>query len=399
MNILYVVDQFPKVSESFVINEIHELDQRGHNVSVFRIDQQTEEITHDEVDDLDIPEYDAEDISFRSFPDLFSKYILNTTILPKVIFKDHPIYHAWCLHLGKQIIETIEYEGDIDLIHAHFATENRLAVTYASAYHNVPCTVTAHAHEIFSPPSLERLQRVCSRFDHIMVPSEYNKRYLSEEIAVDTEMTVVPATMSVDKFEPSEGCVPGRLLTVARLVEKKGHEYAIDAVAELVEQDYDLTYHIVGTGERKESLQKRAYERGVEDHVEFLGRISDEKLKSELHEAEIFVLPCVIASNGDRDVTPVALREAMATQTTCVSTSISAIPEMITDGYDGILVEPNNSTALASAISSLLDNPSRRKEIAANGRETVKNKFDISQSVDQLVRTFRLHIHSDSNRS
>jgi glycosyltransferase involved in cell wall biosynthesis len=220
---------------------------------------------------------------------------------------------------------------------------------------------------------------------------------LREEIGVDTEMTVVPATTSVDKFEPSDGCVPGRLLSIARLVEKKGHEYAIDAVAQLVSQGYDVGYHIVGTGEREEFLHERVCERGVEDHVEFLGHVSDERLEAELLEAELFVLPCVIALDGDRDVAPVALKEAMATQTACVSTSISAIPELIADGRDGILVEPNDSEALTDAISSLLDNPSRREEIAANGRETVENKFDISQSVDQLVDIFQSCIQSHSS--
>ncbi|VTT87334.1 Glycosyltransferase [Halorubrum sp. DM2] len=207
-------------------------------------------------------------------------------------------------------------------------------------------------------------------------------------------MTVVPATTSVDKFEPSDGCVSGRLLTVARLVEKKGYEYAIDAVTELIDRGYDVEYHIVGTGEREETLRSRVREHGIEDYVKFLGHVSDERLETELHEAELFVLPCVIASDGDRDVAPVALKEAMATQTACVSTSISAIPELITDGHDGILVEPNDSEALVDALSSLLDDQNRRKEIAANGRKTVESKFDISQAVDELVSVFQSCIQS-----
>lgn len=394
MDILYTVNEFPNLSESFVINELYELEQRGHNVSVFSFARSGEEVTHEEIDELDISIHYGDQPSFTLFPELFSRSILNSTVLHQAAFIDNPLHHAYYLYLGKQIIEAVEEEGGIDLIHAHFAASNRLACTYAAAYHEIPCTVTAHAYELFSPSNMKRLQRVCARFDHVITPSKYNKRYLSEKIGVDTEMTVVPATTNVDKFEPSDDCVSGRIFTVARLVEKKGHKYAIDAVAELIDQGYDVEYHIVGTGEREDFLRERVRERGIDDHVKFLGHVSDERLKSELHEAELFVLPCVIASDGDRDVAPVALKEAMATQTACVSTSISAIPELITDGHDGVLVEPNDSAALADALSTLLNNPSRRKEIAANGRETVETKFDISQAVDELVSVFQSCIRS-----
>ena len=388
MKILYIVGHFPKLSESFVVNELHELEKRGHDVSVFAFNQPDEDVTHDELRKMDLTVHYAEQPSFRSLPDLFSKHVLNPTVLRRAAFIDNPLYHAYCLHLGKQLIEVIRVEGGVDIVHAHFAALNRLAVTYAAAYHDVPCTVTAHAAEIFNNPDVRRLRRVCSRFDHVIVPSEYNKRYLSEEIGVDTEMTVIPATTSVDKFEPSDGCVPGRLLTVARLVEKKGHEYAIDAVAQLVEQGYDVEYHIVGSGEREEFLRERVRERGVEAYVEFLGHVSDERLNRELQEAELFVLPCVVTADGDRDITPVALREAMATATVCVSTTISAIPEVITDGHDGVLVEPNDAEAVASAVSGLLDDPSRREELAQNARETIETEFDIRIAVDKLEKIF-----------
>lgn len=389
MDILYVVGVFPKISESFVINEIHELKKRGHDVSVFSIEEPEERVTHEEIQKMNLSIHYAEIPSYKSFPDLFSSRIINTNILREAFFIDKLQYHAYCLLLGSQIIEAIEAKDNIDLIHAHFAEPNRLAASYAATYHDIPCTITAHAYEIFSPPSLPRLQRVCSRFDHIVVPSKYNQRYLFEEIGVDTDISIVPATTSVNKFEPSKGEISGRLLTVARLTEKKGHEYAIDAIAELVDDGYDVEYHIVGTGKRESVLREYVRAQGIEDRVKFLGHVSDEQLIDELHEAAIFVLPCVITADGNRDITPVALREAMATQTACVSTTISAIPEVITDGHDGILVKPNNSTELAHAVGELLDNPLKRQEIAKNGRQTVKTKFDISTAVDNLLDVFQ----------
>jgi glycosyltransferase involved in cell wall biosynthesis len=388
MDIIYVVGQFPKLSESFVINELYELDNRGHNVSIFSINRPTDEVTHEEVQEMDLSVHYAEEPTFSSLPELLSHRVLNPDVLRQAAFIDGPLFHAFCLHLGKQISEAIDSEGGVDSIHTHFAGQNRVAVAYAAAYHGIPCTVTAHANEIFSAPHIPRLQRVCSRFDHIIVPSKYNKRYLRDEIDVETDISVVPATTDVSKFKPSDEHIPGQLLSVARLVEKKGYKYAIDAVAELVDRGYDIEYHIVGTGEQAENLRKRVAERGIEDHVEFLKNVSDERLVQEFQEAALFVLPCVITESGDRDITPVALREAMATQTPCVSTTISAIPEVITDGHDGILVEPNDSKAVAEAIADLIDNPSRRNKIAENARETIETEFDIRIAVDKLESVF-----------
>nr|WP_229663691.1 glycosyltransferase family 4 protein [Halobellus salinus] len=376
------------MSESFVINEIYELKKRGHTVSIFAITQTDEEIVHKELQNIDLTVHYAEQPSLQSLPDLLSHYILNPTVLRQAAFVDEPRYHASCLHLGKQLIEFIESEGSVDLIHSHFAVPNRIAVTYAAAYYDIPCTITAHAYEIFSNPDIQRLQRLFLRFDHVIVPSKYNREFLREKFGVNTEMTVVPATTDANKFDQSGNCISGRLLTVARLVEKKGHKYMIDAVAKLIKQGYDIEYHIIGSGEQEQFLRDRVYEFGIESYVEFLGHVSDDRLKSELYDAELFVLPCVIASDGDRDVAPVALKEAMATRTACVSTTVSAIPELITDGYDGILVEPNDSEVIAKAVAELLDNPAQRKRLAKNARKTIETKFDIRSAVDQLENLF-----------
>ncbi|ELK54243.1 hexosyltransferase [Haloferax sp. BAB-2207] len=388
MDILYVTYRFPKLSESFVINEINELENQGHKVSVFSLTEPSENVFHEEVDSIDASIYYAEQPTYWSLTDILSRRVINQPVLSTVAFLDNPKYHGYCLHISTQIGKVIEKERGFDQIHAHFATPENLAVPIASSYYQIPCTETAHAYEIFSPPNLKRLKIVLSEFDHIIVPSEYNQKYLSEQIGVDTEMSIVPATTDVKKFRPSNDFVPGRILTVARLVEKKGYPYVIDAVSKLIEQGYDIEYHIIGSGEDEGKIREQVRERGIESHVKFLGHVSDEKLQSELHDAELFVLPCVIAANGDRDVAPVALKEAMATQTACISTTISAIPELITHDVNGILVEPNDSIALFEAIQDLRQNPDKRKRIEKRGRETVSEEFNISQTVARLVRVF-----------
>lgn len=391
LGILYYVGSFPKLSESFILNEISELYERGHNIAVFAQSDPEENITHEEYENIDVPIYYA-DASYTDFPQLLSKKpvqmaLSNTT---DGFFKHlSPKQVGHNLLLGKHCAEFIEsLNFDIDVVTAHFASPTRIGAMLAARHHGIPCTVTAHAVEIFSSPNVPQIKYICDSVDHVIVPSEYNRDYLREEIGIENDVTVVPATTQVGKFEPSAPTVENRLLTIGRLVEKKGYPYGIEAVNKLIERGYDVEYHIIGTGEWKDRLQQQVKENGIEDHVEFLDHVSDERLQKELSEAAVFMLPCVIAEDGDRDAMPVVLKEAMASETACVSTTVSAIPELITDGHDGLLVPEKEPDGLASAIQELLNNPEKRKEIAVNGRETVHNKFDIAESVDTLIKVF-----------
>lgn len=389
--ILYYVNSFPRLSESFILNEINELYNRGYNIAVFAQNDPGENITHKEYQDIDVPIYYA-DASYTDFPKLFSKKsvqmaLSHTTDGVFNHFSPKRVSHN--LLLGKQCFEFIKsLNFGIDIVNAHFASSTKIGAIFAARYHGIPCMVTAHAFEIFCSPNVPQIRHICDNVDHVIVPSEYNRDYLREEIEVKNEITVVPATTQVEKFKPSAPTVENQLLTVARLVEKKGYPYGIEAVNTLIEQGYDIEYHIVGTGDRKDRLQRQVTEYGIEDHVEFLGHVSDERLKKELSEASVFILPCIIAEDGDRDAMPVVLKEAMASETACVSTTVSAIPELITNGYDGLLVPEKDPDRLASAIEELLNNPKKRKNIAENGQETVHTKFDISESVDTLTEVF-----------
>ncbi|MBX0325908.1 glycosyltransferase family 4 protein [Halomicroarcula sp. F13] len=391
LGILYYVGSFPKLSESFILNEINELYNRGHNIAIFALNDPGENITHEEYQDIEVPIYYADD-SYTDFPRLLSKKPAQMALSDTTngFFKHFSLKRiGHNLLLGKQCSEFIEsLDFGVSVVNAHFASSTRIGAMLAARHHGIPCTVTAHASEIFCSPNVPQIRYICDSMDHVIVPSEYNRDYLRKEIGIENNITVVPATTQVEKFEPSAPTVENRLLTVARLVEKKGYPYGIEAVDNLIKQGYNVEYHIVGTGDRKDWLQQQVKEYGIGDHVKFLGHISDERLQKELSEASVFVLPCVIAEDGDRDAMPVVLKEAMASETACVSTTVSAIPELITDGHDGLLVSEKESDKIASAIQELLDNPEKREDIAENGRETVHNKFNICKSVDMLIEVF-----------
>ena len=389
--VLYYVSFFPKISESFILNEINELYNRGYNIAVFAQHNPEEEITHEEYNDIDVPVYYA-DASYADFPKLFSKKPVQMALRSATgeFFKHFsPKQVGHNLLLAKQCAQFIaSLDFDIDIINAHFASPTRVGAMLAARHHDISCTVTAHAVEIFRSPDVPQIKYTCDSMDHVIVPSEYNRDYLRDEIGVENQITVVPATTQVKKFEPAATTIKNRVLTVARLVEKKGYSYAIEAMNILTNQGYDIDYHIVGSGTHKNRLQRQIKTCDIEDSVTFLGNITDKQLKKELSEASIFVLPCVVAENGDRDAMPVVLKEAMASRTACISTTVSAIPELITDGHDGVLVPEKNPDKLASAIKDLLDHPEKRKNMGKKGLKTVHSEFDISGSVDKLSKVF-----------
>ncbi|SFH45343.1 Glycosyltransferase involved in cell wall bisynthesis [Halorubrum aquaticum] len=392
LGILYYVGTYPMLSESFIINEIHELKKRGHNVAVFALAKSNESITHEKHRKIDIPTYYGE-ISYSDFHQLASRKILNMTFnSPRHVFKSSfsikRVLHT--LLLGKKCSDFIEkLDFEIDVIHGHFAKETRLGEIHAAKYHDKPCVVTAHAVEIFKELDNRQIKEICDAMNQVIVPTRYNKQYLRNQVGIQNSISVIPATTEVDKFKYNGCKINNRILTVGRLVEKKGYKYAINSIERLVSNGYDLEYHIIGDGEDKQKLRNQINEYGIQDNVSILGNVSDERLRSEFNEANIFVLPCVVAKDGDRDAMPVVLKEAMASRTACISTTISGIPELITNEDNGILVPPRNTNALTEAIEDLLTNPDKVDQISKKGQETVEEQFDISDSVDLLVNVFK----------
>ncbi|WP_160132615.1 glycosyltransferase family 4 protein [Halococcus salsus] len=395
MNILYYLKNYPKLSQSFVLNEIVELDRRGHNVAVFARQNPGEEIQHQEYSQLEIPVRYAAQPTPRDLPDLLDPVILNARVLRQVLYRTTPKNHARYLHLTRQCIEYIRnLDWEPDIIHCHFAHPNKFPATYTAKYFEIPCTVAAHAYEIFRNPDIRLLNALLNRMDRVIAPSQYNREYLRKQLQVKLPIEVVPATTRVSKYDPTHQEIPGRILTIARLVEKKGIEYAIEALGQLSETYPDVEYHIVGTGEQKEALRNQVRDLGVEDRVVFLGHVDDSRLHQELDEASVFVLPCVIASDGDRDAMPVVLKEAMAMETPCVSTTVSAIPELIEHEKNGLLVEPRDSVALADGVSKLLSDDDMRETMGHRARETVQQNFSLEAAGDSIVTAFENTIES-----
>jgi len=206
--------------------------------------------------------------------------------------------------------------------------------------------------------------------------------------------------IDVEKFEFSERRKTGtiKILSVGRLVEKKGHEYAIKALAKVVNKNgKDIIYRIVGDGPLKDELMSLAEELGIEDCVKFMGNVEDEELLKLYKESHIFILPSVTASDGDQEGIPVVLMEAQAMGLPVISTYHSGIPEVVIDGKSGFLVPEKDVDALAEKMEFLVEHPELWSEMGRHGREFVEKHYDIRRLNKRLVEIYQNLIRKENN--
>jgi len=390
MRIIYFLDSFPKLSESFILNELKELDSRGHDVSVFALENPNEETEHEGISKMDLPVRYSDRPSVFDLVDLFDLDLASLNVVQSLSYERNLLHTAYHLHLGLQCAEFVRnHTGTPDVIHGHFATHTKLGARFAADIFGIPFTITGHAYEMFPRSERSTARRVFDSSDRAVAPSEYNRRFMRDELGVQTPIDTVYATTDVSEFRPDgTETDPRRILTVARLVEKKGHRYALGALRQLVDHFPGVEYRIVGKGPLRDDLESLADELGIRSNVTFLGHVPDSQLRDEYRRAAVFVLPCVVAEDGDRDVIPVVLKEAMGAETPCVSTDVAGIPELITDGENGYIVPQRDDDALADKTRELLEQPGLRTRIGKSGRQTVQDQFGIQDAVDELLSTF-----------
>jgi glycosyltransferase involved in cell wall biosynthesis len=279
----------------------------------------------------------------------------------------------------------------VDHIHAHYATYPALAAWLCWRLVGVGYSFTAHAHDLYVDQSMLGRKLADARF--AVTISEFNRRFLAEYAgSARRPVHVVHCGVDPDRYSfrprgvPEEG--PVRALCVGSLQEYKGHEIllrALSASPELARLEVDL----VGDGRLRTSLERQARELGIADRVRFAGSLPEGEVRELLDTADLFVLPSVVAADGQMEGLPVALIEAMASGVPVVSTRLSGIPELVADGETGLLAEPGDPVSLAEALVRTLADPAAALGRAKRGRQTVTAAFDVRASGARMAALFR----------
>lgn len=275
-----------------------------------------------------------------------------------------------------------------DHLHAHFIDRAAVAAWVSARLLDVPFSVTAHANDIYVSPVLLADKLAAAKF--AVTCTEYNRDHLLETVGPSrADIVTIHHGIDLQSFptplHPS-GSTP-LVLAVGQLREKKGFRHLIDAAALLADRTFDVV--IAGDGPLRAELQAQVDSLGLGEKVRLLGAVPHERILELMQAATVFVLPAVVAADGDRDGIPNVILEAMAMELPVVATRHSGIPEAVIDRETGLLVDVGDPAALAEAIVRVLDDADDAARMGKEGRALVASRFDLERNVSQLLERMR----------
>ncbi len=271
-------------------------------------------------------------------------------------------------------------------LHVHFAHVPTQIAMYAAALADVPFTIMAHANDIFERGLL--LERKAKRAVRMLTISEHNRAYL-ESVGVPADKLAVlrcGVSFASRHSVPEWGAKDHyRIGTLGRLVEKKGVDVLIRAVAQTRNRPYRIELSIAGDGPLRAELERLVAELNLGDVVRFEGSMPHHRVQEWMHGLDAFVLACKPDANGDMDGIPVVLMEAMSQSVPVISTRLSGIPELVVDGETGLLAAPGDAGDLATQIDRLLNASELRRSLAEKAVEHVRSEFSREVNIDRLM--------------
>ena len=298
-------------------------------------------------------------------------------------------------HLGEVFFIASRIRGSgARHVHAQHADYLADAALAAARYLGLPFSFTGHANDLYTNPGrLDEKIRV-ARF--VSTCTAFNERWLVTRCAgigiPPSRIARVYHGVDLERFtaRPAGAAVPaGRLVSIGRLKEKKGFPDLLQALALLKARGVSCTLEIHGDGDRREALAGQIERLGLSREVSLAGTIPHDRIPEVLARSGVFVLPCIVLANQDRDGIPNTILEAMASGVPVVSTAISGIPEVVRDGESGLLVPERNPAALADAIERMTRDAALRERCAREGRRVVASQFSIAASGQALADRFR----------
>lgn len=401
--IAVILKGYPRLSETFIAQELLGLERSGFQLSLFSMRHPTDIKRHPVHAEISAP----------------------VTYLPEYL-RDEPlrVVKAWwrarrnpgyrralgvwlrdlksdisrnrVRRFGQALVLVAEMPEEIVHLHAHFIHTPGSVARYASLLSALPWTCSAHAKDIWTSEA-DDLRCKLSAAKWVVTCTRNGWQYLRSLTTNPQTVHLSYHGLDLDRFAHAKrppstrngasDTEPVQLLTVCRAVEKKGLDTLIDALALLPPA---LNWHLrhIGGGGLIDSLKAQAAAHGLSGRIEWLGPQDQSDVLAAYGRSDIFVLPCRIAGDGDRDGLPNAIMEAQSQAVCCVSTNISGVPELISNGRNGMLVPPDDPPALAHALAELITDPQRRTAIAAAGEQNIRDAFDFRASITKLEQLF-----------
>lgn len=402
--IVIVLKGYPRLSETFIAQELLGLERAGHELFLISMRHPTDGKRHPVHDEIKapvryLPEY-LHDEPWRVVRSWWkARRLPHYKRLRKEFLAD--LKRDWTRNrwrrFGQALVLAAEFPEGADWLHAHFIHTPGSVTLYASLVLGIGWSCSAHAKDIWTSPDWDLREKLGqARFVVTCTKAGFDKlRSLSPD---PDRVHLSYHGLDLSRFASFAGTRPARdgadardpvlLLSVGRAVEKKGYDILLAALA-LLPKTLSWRFVHIGGGEVLAKLKAQAETLGLTSRITWLGSRAQEEVLAKYRESDLFVLPCRIASDGDRDGLPNVLVEASSQGLTCISTTVSGVPELLSDGVNGILVPPEDAHALSAALARAIGDAELRQRLGAAAEKRVRASFDHKSSISELTQLFR----------
>jgi glycosyltransferase involved in cell wall biosynthesis len=403
MTVAVVVKGYPRLSETFVAQEILGLERRGIDIRIVSLRHPTDRATHPVHAEIAapvayLPEYLHHEPArvlrgwrrARRLPGYRAAFAAFAADLKRDRTRNR------VRRFGQACVIAAEIGPSVDRIHAHFLHTPGSVARYAALMLDLPFSLSGHAKDVWTTPDWELREKLCgaawtvtcsdaaaARLRALAPGCPLDRLYHGLDLTRWPGCDRDPATR--DGSDPD---APVRLVTVCRAVEKKGLDTLLDALA-LLPRDTHWRLTHVGGGPDLQALRRHAEARGIADRIDWRGAQTQDAVRDALRDADLFALAPRIAKSGDRDGLPNVLIEAQSQGLPAVVTAVSAVPELIADGETGLLVPPGDAAALSDALLRLIREPALRDRLGEAGAQRVRDAFDSDVWLDRLAARFQ----------
>jgi glycosyltransferase involved in cell wall biosynthesis len=406
--VAFVLKGYPRLSETFIAQEILALEQRGLDIEIVSLRHPTDRARHPVHGQIHAP--------VRYLPEYLGdekRRVFDAWRRVRKLPAYRAARRAWLADLvrdptpnrirrfGQAVVLAAELAPDIHHLHAHFLHTPASVARYAAMLRGLRWSVSAHAKDIWTIPAWEKRDKLRSA-QWAVTCTHFGRSHLAELAPSPDKVALSYHGLDLGRFAPPpressgdedrDGSDPARpviVLSVGRAVEKKGYDDLLAALA-LLPDDLAWRFIHIGGGALAKRLKRQAIRLSIDGRIEWRGAQPQPEVLAAYREADLFVLAAKIGKDSDRDGLPNVLMEAQSQRLACIATQLPGIAELIEDGRTGELVPPGDPRALAASLEAMIRDPARRRRLAAGGEARVRREFDMQRGIAVLAALFGL---------
>ncbi len=399
----YILKGYPRISETFISNEILLLERMGFKLRLFPMRLPRENFSHDSVKKIQaqvdyLPTELFLDFSRLITPNIFlavkqsSSYLRTLRYAAEGTHKKGLATLKHLLQAGYLTNNLLLKDRNIVHLHGHFAHSPTSVTLFASLLSDIPFSFTAHAKDIYTTAK-DKLKRKIDGARFVTTCTAHNEEYL-KNVAGNSSIPVfrIYHGIDIELFKQQQFNIipdkPYRILTVARMTEKKGLPTLYRALRILRDNGFLFRHTLIGDGDDREKILDLISSLELGNSCEWIGTRTHKEVLQYFNESDLFVLACEIAKSGDRDGIPNVLVESLAMGVPALSTEVSAIPEILLNEKTGLTVPPSQPAVMSDAIIRMLTDHDLRQKLITNGRRYVEEEFDNKVWVQKLGELF-----------